>query len=148
MEVASHLQHFPLLLNQDGFEAALKDRPVRAVRPIELDGVGHIEPPNRVAQVGPLRAHQQVIMIVHQHESVHLQPGALRQLPHGGQKPPPIRVVQIQRFPAMPPIHHVIPRSRHVQSQCPCHSSRIQPLPAPYCQHFRRDPIALLTCIS
>jgi hypothetical protein len=97
MDVARHLHHFALLLDQHRLEPSLEHRPAATVRPVELDRVRHIEPAHCVAQVGLSRPHQQMIMVVHQHKGVDLQREAFRPLRHRAQKPPPIRVIQEQR---------------------------------------------------
>ena len=58
-----------------GVKAALEHMPAGSVPPVEPAAIADIEPADDVAQVGQRRAHQQVIMVVHEHKRVEFQQG-------------------------------------------------------------------------
>jgi hypothetical protein len=66
--------------------------PPSVMRPVEPDGIGGLKPSQGLAQTGTPAPDQQVIVVVHQHESVDFGPKAFWQLGHPPKKPSPILV--------------------------------------------------------
>src|SRR5204863_10208616 len=73
MNVAGYFHHPSLILDHNGLESALEDRPALVVRPVEPAAVTDIEPTDGMTEVGLGGAHHQLIMVVHEHEGMDLQ---------------------------------------------------------------------------
>jgi len=116
MNVAGYFHHPSLILDHNGLESALEDRPALVVRPVEPAAVTDIEPTDGMTEVGLGGAHHQVIMVVHDHEGMDLHPESLRHFRQQPQKPPPVRLMEEQRRAPVASAGDVIPASRHQHS--------------------------------
>ena len=74
--------------------------------------------------------HEQVIVVVHEHEGVDLRPKASGQLGDQGRESASILVASADRFPAASAAHHVAPTVRNLNPQAPRRGASSPGLPA------------------
>src|SRR5580700_6065159 len=99
------------LIMQDRFESPLKQRAHSFILPVKPNAVAHIEPLYGPAQVGSRRLNLQVIVVGHQHISMHLQTKTLRQPGHEPAKVFVCRRTSKNHSLFYPAIEDVVPSS-------------------------------------
>ena len=125
MQIPPHLVQSVLFQQQHRFEPALKDVSPATMRPIETTRVTGLEPANGVAEIGLTAADQHMVMVVHEHERVHLERETLRHLRQQSQEPVPIRIAAKDGFTPVSAAHDMVPSPGQIDSQ----RSRHRPIP-------------------
>src|SRR5258708_19460025 len=115
---------------QDRFESALKERAASFILPVEPNTVAHIEPLHGPAQIGSRRLNLQVIVVGHQHITVHPHPKTLGQAGNEPAKVLVSRCISKNHSLFYPAIEDMVPSSFNIQSSRPCHLLQLSPLVA------------------
>ena len=102
------------VLHQQPLESALEQGPDPPVPAVEPRRVANIEPLDGPAQVGLRYLHHQMVMIAHQHVSVHLNPEELGHLREEFQEMKPVPLVVEEVAPLQPTGRHMIPAIRPI----------------------------------
>src|SRR5258708_15053481 len=115
---------------QDRFESALKERAASFLLPVEPNTIAHIEPLHGPAQIGSRRLNLQVIVVGHQHITVHPHPKTLGQAGNEPAKVLVSRCISKNHSLFYPAIEDMVPSSFNIQSNPPCHLLQLSPLVA------------------
>ena len=88
---------------------SVEKMPTAPVPPNESHRVGGLKPPQRFAQGASTALHQQVVVVVHEHEGMDFGAEALGQLRDQAKKSAAVFLPAVDVLAAIPPAHHVIP---------------------------------------
>jgi hypothetical protein len=124
-------------------ESTLKQMAAATMPPIEAHRIGHLQPTHGLAQIGPRRFHQQMIMIGHETVGVEAHPELVNHLFERMQKTLAVLVIVEDCPPLVAPRHHVIDRTGKLNTYGSRHAPKIASLSL-FCQVSRVDPVTNL----
>ena len=97
---------------------------------IETLRVGSQHPAHSGHEVRLRRLQHQMKMVAHETIGVHLPPGLRASLAEGSEERLPVTILNVDSFPAVAPVHDVIPRARILDAQRPGHAAALRDLNA------------------
>jgi len=129
------------------FALSLKGPADFPAKPIESRRPGSLQPLHPVTQIRLEQLHGEMKVIPHDH--IRMQPPTET---HGRLDQAPLKrlrraLARKQIPPVVPPIDHMITRSRVFQSELPCHAGKQAPA-TPFCQESTHDPFFLIYFIK
>jgi len=117
MDVSGHFRDVLIPLDVHRLEPSLEKMPVQPMGPVEANAVRELKPLDGPAQIGLPKPDQQVIMIVHEHEGMDFKTESLGQFGDATEESPTVFVTAENSFPAVTSVDHMVPASRHHDSQ-------------------------------
>jgi hypothetical protein len=106
---------------QDGLVAALEEVSASAMAAVEVLGVGAIELPHGLGEVGLGRLHQEVKMVAHQHKRVHTQAMGADHRREPPKEARAVAVVSVHGLSLVAPRGDVVEGARKLHPQWPGH---------------------------
>ncbi len=125
MHIAAQGQPPLIPIHRHRFETALEQMATAPMATVEPDTVADVQPLHRTAQIRLPQLQNQMIMVVHEHETVQAQEKAPDHFSHDPQEMPPIRVVTEDGFGLVAAGSNVIPSPHFLDPQRPDHNCQL-----------------------